>query len=330
MDLPPSSRQPERQPWALEALIRERALAMSRSLDFSTRHTYASTLNSWLAFINMHNFDIQPTPDTLSYFVVNMSHQISPRSVKSYLSGLVQQLEPNFPNIREVRGSRLVTRTMKGCLKMLSKPIQRKDPLSIDDLQYLQTRFHYSQNHDDLLFFALLVTGFHGLLRLGELTFPDDPAIREWRKVPRRGSLILQSPQYTFLLAAHKADRFFEGNRVVIRAFEGARNSFDPFPVFSQYIASRDRLFPAASPLWLTSKGDVPTRSFFMSCFHTYFSKSYGGASMRAGGATHLAKLGTSSSVIHGLGRWSSEAWEVYIRIHPTLLQALLHRQHHH
>jgi hypothetical protein len=148
MSLPPLSRQPERQPWALEALIRERALAMSRSLDITTRHTYASALNSWLAFINMHNFNIEPTPGTLSYFVVYMSHQISPRSVKSYLSGLVQQLEPDFPNIRDVCGSRLVTRTIKGCLKMLSKPVRRKDPLSIDDLQYLQTRFHYSQNHN--------------------------------------------------------------------------------------------------------------------------------------------------------------------------------------
>ena len=92
MSDPPSSRQPVRQPWALERLVRERAEALSRSLDISSRHTYASALNSWLAFINMHHFEIEPTPDTLSYFIVYMSHHISPRSVKSYLSGLVQQL----------------------------------------------------------------------------------------------------------------------------------------------------------------------------------------------------------------------------------------------
>ena len=48
---------------------------------------------------------------------------------------------------------------------------------------------------------------------------------------------------------------------------------------------------------------------------------------MRAGGATHLAQLGTPAPVIRALGRWSSDAWELYIRVHPTLLQALLH--HH-
>jgi len=45
---------------------------------------------------------------------------------------------------------------------------------------------------------------------------------------------------------------------------------------------------------------------------------------MRAGGATHLAEIGTPSQVIRGIGRWLSAAWEVYIRIHPVLLHFLL------
>lgn len=324
MSDPPSSRQPVRQPWALERLVRERAEALSRSLDISSRHTYASALNSWLAFINMHHFEIEPTPDTLSYFIVYMSHHISPRSVKSYLSGLVQQLEPDFPSIREVRSSRLVTRTMKGCLKSFAKPIQRKNPLSIFDLQYLETRFQHSQTHDDHLFLALLVTGFHGLLRLGEMVFPDNVNLRDWRKITRRNSLTLTQTRYQFVLTTHKADKFYEGNKVIIQAFDNS--PFDPLPIFSRYLSSRDRLFPAASPLWLMSSGDIPTRSFFVSRFRIFFSKSYGGASMRAGGATHLAELGTSPHIIRALGRWKSEAWEVYIRVHPIILQALLRR----
>ena len=49
---------------------------------------------------------------------------------------------------------------------------------------------------------------------------------------------------------------------------------------------------------------------------------------MRAGGATRLAELGTPSKVIRAFGRWSSEAWELYICIHPSLLHALLHHRH--
>jgi len=44
---------------------------------------------------------------------------------------------------------------------------------------------------------------------------------------------------------------------------------------------------------------------------------------MRVGGATYLAELG----VIRGIGHWSLDAWEIYIRIHPTLLQSLLHHR---
>jgi hypothetical protein len=308
----------------MEMLMDERALAMSRSLDKSTHRSYSSALNSWIAFVNMHQFEFEPTADSLSFFVVYMSHQISPRSVKSYLSGLVSQLERDFPNVSQLRKSRLVTKTLQGCLKMLAKPIKRKDPLSIKDLVYLQKRYHRSTNHDDLLFFTLLATGLHGLLRLGDLTFPDDPSKREWRKVTRRSSLVLRQSSYSFMLNAHKADKTYEGNTVLIQAFE---IFFDPFPFFLRYLSSRDRLFPASSPLWLTSAGQVPTRSFFMSRFRVFFSKSYGGTSMRAGGATYLATLGTSSSIIRAMGRWKSEAWEIYIRMHPTLLRALLQQR---
>jgi len=114
-----SPRQPTRKPWALNDLRRGRALALSHSVDHSTCQVYSSALNSWLAFANMHHFPIEPTINMLSYFIVYMSSHISPRSVKSYLSGLVQQLEPDFPSIREIWSSRLISKVMRGCLKII-------------------------------------------------------------------------------------------------------------------------------------------------------------------------------------------------------------------
>ena len=160
--------------------VHERTVAASNSIDLSTQQTYGSALNSWLAFVEMHHFPIEPSIDTLSFFVVYMSHHISPRSVKSYLSGLVQLLEPEFPQIREIRSSPLVSRVMKGCLKMRNQEVKRKKPLSIGDLQFIDSRFRQSRVHDDVLFAALISTGFHGLLRLGELTFLDSPALCDW------------------------------------------------------------------------------------------------------------------------------------------------------
>ncbi len=46
---------------------------------------------------------------------------------------------------------------------------------------------------------------------------------------------------------------------------------------------------------------------------------------MRAGGATALAEAGVSLALIQAIGRWSSDAFKIYIRHHPVLLAALLY-----
>jgi len=45
---------------------------------------------------------------------------------------------------------------------------------------------------------------------------------------------------------------------------------------------------------------------------------------MRAGGATSLAEHGVPPSIIQLLGRWSSQAFLIYIRKSPALIQAML------
>ena len=61
----------------------------------------------------------------------------------------------------------------------------------------------------------MILTSFHGLLRLGDLAF-NNPNLQNWRKVTKRSSLNILPLQYNFLLPTHKADKFFEGNKVVI------------------------------------------------------------------------------------------------------------------
>lgn len=112
----------------LDVLAHERAVALSNPVDLthSTQQSYGSALNSWIAFTKMHHFPFEPSIDSLSFFIVYMSHYISARTVNSYLSGLVQQLEPDFPNIRDIRSDPLVSKVMKGCLRMEAKAANRK------------------------------------------------------------------------------------------------------------------------------------------------------------------------------------------------------------
>ena len=157
----------------MDHLVHERAIALGLSIDESSNLTYTSALNSYLTFCKLHHFAVEPTEETLSFFAVYMSTFIKPDSVNSYLSGVANQLEPFFPNVRMHRNSNLVKRTMAGCRRHFGSPVKRKRPLSKSDLRVVIEKLGSSQRHDDKLFVAILLTGFHGLLRLGELCFPD-------------------------------------------------------------------------------------------------------------------------------------------------------------
>ncbi|EIW75346.1 hypothetical protein CONPUDRAFT_159472 [Coniophora puteana RWD-64-598 SS2] len=69
--------------------------------------------------------------------------------------------------------------------------------------------------------------------------------------------------------------------------------------------------------------GSLPTCSWFMARLRRLFPPSIAGHSMRAGRATALAEAGVPPDRIQAAGRWSSEAFKVYIRKHPALLAAL-------
>jgi hypothetical protein len=316
------TRQPSRVAWSKERLFHEWAVALGNVIDKSTLSNYTSALNSYLNFVKLHDLPVEPTPDTLSLFTVYMCHHINPRSVNTYLSGISQQLENHFPAVKEARNSPLVRRTLQGCMRMKGVATVRKRALTLDDLHIVINRYHQSTLHDDLLFLAMLITGFFGLLRLGEMTFPDDVSLHNWKKVTRRNTVLLLDDRFEFLLPGHKADRFFEGNKIII---PGLRFRHQPLFHFSRYLSSRDALHPVASALWLTATGTVPTRSFFISRLRLFFGSDVAGHSMRAGGATALAENGVSPSIIQAAGRWASDAFLVYIRKNPTLLQGFLH-----
>ncbi|KIY47679.1 hypothetical protein FISHEDRAFT_44724 [Fistulina hepatica ATCC 64428] len=244
----PRARQPQRVPWPRSRLEFERAVAIGASIDPSSTLTYSSALQSYLTFCRLHGFPIDPTPDTLSFYVVYMCHHIKPSSVNSYLSGICSQLEPFFPHVRHTRSSNIVRRTLTGCLKLYSSPTQRKRPLHRDELLRIAPRFTSTTIFDDILWWTMLLTGFYGLLRLGELVIPDNTLLRDDRKLVRRLSVHFEPTAFSFHLPTHKADR----------------------------------------------------------------------------GATYLAELGVDLDIIQSIGRWSSDAFRIYIRTHPVVLAAIL------
>jgi hypothetical protein len=167
----------------MEHLVNERTISLGYAIDASSFGAYTSTLNSYITFCNIHELPIDPTPDTLSFFIVFLSSHIKPDSVNSYLSGICRQLEPFYPDVSLNRKTLLVSRTMTGCMRRFWTPVKRKTPLSHANLLLVLDSTISAPSHDERLFVALLVTGFYALLRLGELVFSDKKSLRNYRKI---------------------------------------------------------------------------------------------------------------------------------------------------
>jgi hypothetical protein len=239
--------------------------------------------------------------------------------VDTYLSGICNQLETHFPDVRIARKSTLVSCALQGAKRRFGVPTHRKLPLTRQDLITVHAHYGPSPSHDNLLFLTQLFTGVDCLMRLAELTWPDRRDLQDYRKVTMRHSVEHINDATSFWLPGHKSDQFFEGNRLFIR-----RSSAKTYALFESYVNSRDRLFRARPELWLRANGTIPTRSWFMRRLRSFFPNSFGGQSMRAGGATELAEAGTPPAIIQAAGRWSSDTFNCYIRKNPFLFEALL------
>ncbi|KAF8805886.1 hypothetical protein BYT27DRAFT_7103406 [Phlegmacium glaucopus] len=280
--------------WTRERLLREHAIALACAVKPSSASSYSSALTSYLNFCSIHSFPIKPTPNTLSFFAVYMSHYIKPRSINSYLSGICNQLKPFSPNVRTHRRHWLVSKSLEGCQKMFPTPINRKRPITHSELSSLSLALSDSPVYDDKIFLAILLTSFHGLIHL-----------QDYRKVIICNTVIINPKSYQFLLPGHKADRFFEGSIVLIQA---TQTHDDLWLMFSSYITYCDRIFKYHPELWLKADGTIPTRTWFLQHLFKAFPGNVGGHSLRAGGATALAEAGLPSHIIQAIGHWSSDA----------------------
>ncbi|KAG2341579.1 hypothetical protein BDR05DRAFT_887941 [Suillus weaverae] len=210
--------------------------------------------------------------------------------------------------------------THKQCL---SKPVQRKQPLTLDDLALVMDTLTMLTTYNDALFVAILVTGFKTLQHLAELCWPNTKKHQSYRKVPLRHSLTLTNTSASYTLPHHKSSTLGVGCEIL--SLEEPRACVDPLKVFCRYVSACDDLFPHHPHLWLTGQGTIPTRAWFMRYLRCFFPPSISGHLMRAGGATALAATGVAPALIQAAGRWSLDEFQKYIRKHPFLLHLLIH-----
>ncbi|XP_006463340.1 hypothetical protein AGABI2DRAFT_179719 [Agaricus bisporus var. bisporus H97] len=264
--------------------------ALSQALAEPTGHDHDTHIRSYLEFCQLHNYPITPTETTFARYIVFVAHYdgVAPDSLDTYLSGISFRLRPYFPDVEKVRKSRFIRNVIKGTKKMIENPVRRKQPITFSQLEDVAGIYNNESNsYDDRLFLALFVTGFFGLMRVGELTDPNDPLLINRRKTIRRDSLVLTDDSASFILPASKTGKTFTKKRVSVQS-NGSTS--DPVAAITTYVRLRDQQFQDSLWLWVTSDGVPPSRRWFLSRFHIHFETHREGHSMRAGGATLLAQ----------------------------------------
>ena len=83
----------------------------------------------------------------------------------------------------------------------------------------------------------------------------------------------------------------------------------------------------ADQPLWTLRDGSVADRAWFTTSAKRFINHPIDDSSFRAGGATHMVLSGVNPELVRKLGRWSSEAFDLYIRSRPSMLAACLQQQ---
>ncbi|RXN38248.1 proline and serine-rich 1-like protein [Labeo rohita] len=162
----------------------------------------------------------------------------------------------------------------------------------------------------------MFLLAFFGFLRCSELapsTSAFNPAIH-----PSLSDISAHTPDsLIYTLKKSKTDQF--GRSCPIYIFR--LNSFiSPFEPISEYVLSRyANSSSPQEPLFLTENGKMATRLWFNKHFLKVLSTSgispehYSLHSFRIGAATSAASAGISDETIRVMGRWSSEAYRLYI-----------------
>ena len=190
-----------------------------------------------------------------------------------------------------------------------------------DHLRAIQHHLDFSMR-DHAMLWAACCLGFFGFLRAGEFTVNSafQPSIHMTVADLQADSLV-NPTCFKVHIKCSKTDPFRMGCDIYVGRGEGP---VCPIRALGNFLALRGS---SEGPLFTFSDGRPLTRqqlsSTVQSILHSAgYTGSYSGHSFRIGAATTAAARGVPDHLIKTLGRWSSDAYQIYIR---TPVSSIVH-----
>ena len=300
-------------------------LLVGQGLRDNTHKTYTSAQRKYLNFcIELNLLSLPATDEVLLKYVAFLFQKgLKGSTIKVYLSA-VRSLHV-FSNLTPPTHSEKLLLALKGASR-LSVPPDRKLPITYhllsDILPSLEGR------HDELLLKTVMCTIFFGCFRTGEICLPDRENFSAKRHLAY-GDVTIDTTlcTATFYLKQSKTDTLNQGVYVKVGC---SGTSVCAYCLLRLFIGQHPRPM-LDSPLFVDSNMLILRKSYLIATTKLIVAMAghdpsmYSGHSFRAGSATTGASAGFSAWELKMLGRWSSDAYQVYLR-KPELASAFAQR----
>ncbi|KAK3698551.1 hypothetical protein QZH41_014483, partial [Actinostola sp. cb2023] len=286
----------------------------------STRRTYASAQRKFIDFCHQLG-KVHPSGSpcpadewTLCLFASFLADSINHASIKVYLSAVrAMHIEQGFPDplVAQLR----LQRVIRGIKR--TQGLAKSERLPVTDQIMLVIRKSLDLDlFDHCMFWAACNLGYFGFLRASEFTVPNLASFSSLHHL-EVGDIAVDSKSHPSCLRvrikASKTDPFRQG--CLIHIGRGSEFLCAVDAVLG-YLVLRGN---SDGPLFLLQSGMPLSRSRLSSWLRTILEGAgipgnYSSHSFRIGAATVAARNGIPDHLIQSLGRWSSNAYQLYIR----------------
>lgn len=286
----------------------------------STRRTYASAQAKFIEFC-VQRGKIHPSGSpcptdewTLCLFTTYLAGSLKYSSIKVYLSAIrALHIEQGFSDPME-QCLRL-QRVVRGIKRMQGTHVSQRLPVT-DSIMLVIFRSLQMTNNDHKMFWAACTLAYFGFLRSSEFTVPNVSSFSSSIHLGLDDIAVDSSSSPTCLrirIKASKTDPFRQGCFIHIGK---GRSPLCAIEAILSYLVVRGN---KPGPLFVLQNGSPLTRPLLTKWLREIVSAAgitgnFSSHSFRIGAATVAARNGVADHLIQALGRWKSNAYQVYIR----------------
>lgn len=271
---------------------------------------------AWINFCASHKVDTKPTTFSAQLYMAIMSEcGYSWSSITKGISAMKRAAGSAWASIESDANYALVRSAAHKKVNLQCH--YEAPPIRIEEIVAMRSSLNMIR-YNDVMAYLLVATGFVNLHRLGELCDPDDDNLVNPNKRIQRDTFKLNADGIQYRLPYSKTDRFYNGVFIALKDVD-IPPELDLRPIWRIWLEARDRKFGLVGPLWLSSTGVVPRQQTVIETMRRVIRADLSGRSLRAGGATYLASRGATAGFIKARGRWSSDAYRLYVRSHEGL-----------